>query len=88
MSPLCRHNRPLQDLIVARKTFWELLIALRVAYSLARNEKVIDFKDIFRSGYFDSIQHTQSKSVIYFSNNILSNSQSNKVLKSSAAILM
>jgi hypothetical protein len=65
-----------------------LLIVLRVEESLATNKKGIDFKEICRSGYFDSIQHKQGKSVICFSNNILSNSQSNKVLKPSAAILM
>jgi hypothetical protein len=73
---------------ISKKTFWWLLIALLVAGILATNKKEIDFKDICRSGYFDSIQHTQSKSVICFSKNILSNSQSNKVLKPSAAILM
>ena len=73
---------------ICKKIFWELLIALRVADILATNEKGIDFKDICRSDYFDSVQHTQSKYVICFSKNILSNSQSNKVLKPSAAILM
>jgi hypothetical protein len=73
---------------ICKITFWGLLIALRVADNLATNLKGIDFRDICRSGYFDSIQHTQGKSVTCFSNNILSNSQSNKVLKPSAAILM
>ena len=76
------------DLIVPRKHFGGLLIALRFADSLATKQKGIDFKDICRSSYFDSIQYTQGKSVICFSNNTLSNLQSSIIPKLPATIVM